>query len=51
MGKNPKTTIFSVFKAMLLFKDGDDIHNLFDHVNKVTDVDSFDQGVAKIENA
>ena len=38
-------------KAMLLFKGGDDMQSLFDHVGKVTDSDSFDQAVAKIENA
>ena len=38
-------------KAMLLFKGGDDMQSLFDHDGKVTDSDSFDQAVAKIENA
>ena len=38
-------------KAMLLFRGGDDMQNLFDHVGKVVEADSFDNAVAKIENA
>ena len=38
-------------KAMLLFRGGDDMQNLFDHVGKVVKADSFDNAVAKIENA
>ena len=38
-------------KAMLLFRGGDDMQSLFDHVGKVVDADSFDDAVAKIENA
>ena len=38
-------------KAMLLFRGGDDMQSLFDHVGKVVDADSFDDAVTKIENA
>ena len=35
-------------KAMLLFKGGDDMKNLFEYVGKVEDEDSFDEAVEKI---
>ena len=38
-------------KAMLLFRGGDDMQNLFDHVGKVVEGDSFQEAVKKIENA
>ena len=38
-------------KAMLLFRGGDDMQSLFDHVGKVVEADSFDVAVTKIESA
>ena len=37
-------------KAMLLFKGGDDMKNLFEYVGRVEDSDSFDQAIEKIRN-
>ena len=37
-------------KAMLLFKGGDDMKNLFEYVGKVEDSDSFDQAIENIRN-
>ena len=48
---SPYTPSNAERKAILLFKGGDDMQNLFDHIGKVTDSDSFDQAIAKIENA
>ena len=35
-------------KAMLLFRGGDDMKDLFEHVGAVTDTDTFDDAVTKI---
>ena len=35
-------------KAMLLFRGGDDMKDLFEHVGAVTDIDTFDDAVTKI---
>ena len=35
-------------KAMLLYRGGDDMRELFEHVGKVLDSDSFDAAVEKI---
>ena len=35
-------------KAMLLFKGGDDMKNLFDYVGKVVEGDTFDEAINKI---
>ena len=37
-------------KAMLLFRGGDDMKDLFEHVGKVVDTDTFDEAVTKIQN-
>ena len=38
-------------KAMLLFRGGDDMKDLFEHVGAVTDTDTFDDAVMKIPQA
>ena len=38
-------------KAMLLFRGGEDMQNLFDHVGMVVEADTFDQAINKITNA
>ena len=48
---SPYTPSDAEKKAMLLFRGGDDMQSLFDHVGKVTEADSFDGAVTKIENA
>ena len=37
-------------KAILLFRDGDDIKDLFQHVGGVLEKDTFDQTITKISN-
>ena len=37
-------------KAILLFRDGDDIKDLFQHVGGVLEEDTFDQTITKISN-
>jgi hypothetical protein len=37
-------------KAMLLFRGGDDMNDLFEHVGKVTTADTFDAAVKKIQD-
>ena len=35
-------------KAMLLFKGGKDMKNLFNHIGRVLDTDTYEQAIAKI---
>ena len=37
-------------KAMLLFKGGDDMRNIFRHIGKVLDTDTYAQAVKKIKD-
>jgi len=37
-------------KSMLLFREGDDMRDLFQHVGNVTNDDNFDQAIVKITN-
>ena len=37
-------------KAMMVFRGGEDMANLFQHVGKVLDADTFDQAVTKISD-
>ena len=48
---SPYTPLDTEKKAMLLFRGGDDMKNLFDHVGKVVTTDSFDATVTKIQDA